>query len=153
MSMDARGTHNVLLFNFGCCQAKGKGVMKTHWVLPVSHSRSSNSSSMDGSNGCRQAVDEKELRVSLHKQPQHVSARLVNWMADLLLGNIKKIVSTIFLGVPEEADAIGTSQCCVSHANSNHDRRSISDASVAFGRILTPLSSIIYLEGRPAWMK
>lgn len=72
--------------------AKGKGVLSTFWLDPTSKgadvSGSSNGSETGAKSSSEQALIGKDNDISQQN-------RLVDWMVDLLVGDIKKIVSAL----------------------------------------------------------
>ena len=85
-------------------EAKGKGSMKTFWVDRITTKKGSSVSSGNSSRDCIEevatptpSVKTEELSKA-NKIVDASSARLVNWLVDLLLDDIKKIVSRTLLG-------------------------------------------------------
>ena len=78
-------------------EAKGKGCLVTYWTDPTSH-KATSSASGESSEG-------PTMLKELDSKP--VNDRLVNWMVDLILDSVKKVVScTLGLG-----DVTNKSKC------------------------------------------
>ena len=71
-------------------KAKGKGNLITFWANPANRGGSSNTASVSG------ASDGSILLKAPDFKP--VNDRLVNWMVDMLLDSVKKIVSCLRVG-------------------------------------------------------
>jgi hypothetical protein len=95
----AFGKSHWLKSRHGGVMAKGKGVLNTFWLNPsakkgsTGSAASSESSDMDDLlTPCDMALGARETAAALVKQ-----GRLVDWMTELLLQHVKKIVSRSLL--------------------------------------------------------
>lgn len=66
--------------------AKGKGVLNTFWLDPTSKEGASGSSTGSESNSAEESQPHEDAKASKQQ-------RLVDWVVEILLGDIKKIVS------------------------------------------------------------
>ena len=81
-------------------EAKGKGIMKTFWVNPTNKKSSTGDISAEAN-----TVDTDELQPDIVGDDvvKPLNQRLVSWMVDLLMDDIKKIVhSQKILGIREQ---------------------------------------------------
>ena len=86
----AAGKAHWLTPRLGGVTAKGKGKLNSFWLNPTAKKRSSSASSGTSSTGdFDPTLGPKELAEAVVKQ-----GRLVDWMTELLLDHVKKIVSS-----------------------------------------------------------
>jgi Adenylate and Guanylate cyclase catalytic domain len=74
-------------------EVKGKGKLQTYWLNPSLHKRGSRSGSSDEDNSDTGSVSRGLSRVS--DEDMVKKHRLVDWITQLLLEHVKKIVSRL----------------------------------------------------------
>mgnify|MGYP003866110729 CR=1 FL=1 len=79
--------------------AKGKGRITTYWAMPKSHATNSNSSQTSGGESCSNGTESQTavntIANSASPQPavkNNLNQRLVDWMAEMLLDQTRKIM-------------------------------------------------------------
>ena len=89
----AAGKAHWLKPRIGGVTAKGKGKLSSFWLNPNARKGSSTASSETSSTGDQNTLD-PTLGPKEHDEAIVKQGRLVNWMVELLLQHVKKIVSS-----------------------------------------------------------